>query len=313
MPRSAEELRRFDLVPFFAVTGGAADELQRVDGLQCANIRYQGDNIRTETRPVCVDEAAFRTVIELAGYGDWRVRGLVLSDGLGTRAMRRWYGVEPFPHRQVARDALLAGNDLLVLDDFGPEPGASSYQNIVDTVQFFTEGYRSDPVFAARVDESLRRILRHKLSLYGEDPIFETVVSPDASLAAVGQQSSILFDVARNAVTLIAPPSEQLAPPPQLGETIVIFTDDRTRSQCSYCAPVPMIPVDALERSIQSLYGAAASGQVTDERVSSHSLADLQGYLAGFADDAAHDQRAVGRERRRRFAAGRLDRLRHSG
>jgi beta-glucosidase-like glycosyl hydrolase len=153
--------------------------------------------------------------------------------------MRRWYGVQPFPHRQVARDALLAGNDLLLLADFATEPEDSAFQNIVDTVQFFTEGYTTDPVFAARVDDALHRILRHKLRLYGDAPQLETVITPANSLDEVGQQSGQLFEVARNAVTLISPSQEQLAPPPQVGESIVIFTDDRQQRQCDYCSDGP--------------------------------------------------------------------------
>jgi beta-N-acetylhexosaminidase len=283
VPRSAEELRRFDLVPFFALTG-EADAAARVDGLQCTNIRYQGENIRSETRPVCVDESAFRTVISFSGYGDWREGGLVISDELGTRAVRRWYDVQPFPHRQVARDALLAGNDLLLLADFGSEPGLNAFDNIVDTLQFFTEGYLSDPVFAARVDESLRRIVRKKLELYGTARNPETVLPPPEALEEVGRQSQGLFQVAQSAVTVIAPLPEQLPPPPQVGETMLIFSDTRPQQQCSYCLAEPIIAKDALEKTLLSLYGETASGQISDSSVVSYSLAELQEYLLTYPD-----------------------------
>jgi beta-N-acetylhexosaminidase len=282
VPRSAEELRRFDLVPFFAVTEDP-DATARVDGLQCANIRYQGENIRSETRPVCVDESAFRTVISFSGYGDWRENGLVISDELGTRAVRRWYDVQPFPHRQVARDALLAGNDLLLLADFGSEPDLNAFDNIVDIVGFFTEGYLSDPVFAARVDESLRRIVRKKMELYGTDFNPEVVFPPADALQNVGRQSQVLFQVAQSAVTLIAPLAEQLSPPPQVGETILIFSDTRPQQQCSYCQSEPIIAEDALEKNLLALYGATASGQISDGSVMSYSLGELQEYLLNYS------------------------------
>ncbi|HLA45294.1 MAG TPA: hypothetical protein VJZ27_17735, partial [Aggregatilineales bacterium] len=234
--------------------------------------------------PVCVDEAAFRTVIDLEGYGDWRENGLVMSDALGTRAMRRWYGQERFPHRQVARDALLAGNDLLLLADFGAEPGGNPFDNVVDTVQFFTEGYLSDPVFAARVDQSLERIVRQKLELYGTDITLESVLVDSLNLQNVGQNMQTLFEVARNAVTLIAPQPEQLLPPPQAGEKILIFTDYHEQQQCSYCEPVPLLGVDALGNTIRTLYGGAASGQVSDEAVISYVLAELGDYLENDSD-----------------------------
>jgi len=219
VPRSAEELRRFDLVPFFSVMGSD----NPIQGLQCANLRYQGENIRTETRPVCVDVAAFQNVINLAGYGAWRQEGLILSDSLGTRALRRWYAVEPFPHRQVARDAFLAGNDLLLLDNFGPQPDAPAFETIADTALFFAEGYRNDPIFAQRVDASVERILRHKLRLYGLNWDSENILQEASTLEVLGRQSNRLFQVAREAVTLLSPPLEQLPPPPQVGQRIVIF------------------------------------------------------------------------------------------
>lgn len=275
IPRSAQELRRFDLVPFFAVTGGAESPALAVDGLQCANIRYQGENIRTETRPVCVDIGAFQSVIEFEGYGDWRERGFVISDSLGTRAIRRWYAVEPFPHRQVARDALLAGNDVLLLADFGSEPEADAFDNIVDTINFFAEGYINDPVFQARVDDALRRVIRRKLLLYGTEPEVPMPTEPTEDTT----QSAELFGIARDAVTLIAPAPSQLEAPPQAGQSIVIFTDTRTLQQCSSCEPQPLIPKNALENVMQNLYGQAGSGQVTDDSIASYSLAELQSYL----------------------------------
>ena len=278
VPRSAEELRRFDLVPFFAVTNDNA--LTQVDGLQCANIRYQGENIRTETRPICVDETAFRTVIDFDGYGTWREHGLVISDTLGTRAMRRWYNITPFPHRQVARDALLAGNDLLMVANFGAELNTNQFENVVDTIEFFTEGYLNDPIFAARVDEALFRIVRHKLQLYGEDFSLETITPPIETLEVVGNRTASLFPVARNAVTLIAPQPEQLLSPPQVGENLLIVTDERTQQQCSYCPVESTLGTTSLEDAILTIYGGEASGQVSDDSIASYSIADLQAYLA---------------------------------
>jgi beta-N-acetylhexosaminidase len=282
VPRSAEELRRVDLVPFFAVTGGASDPSQQVDGLQCANLRYQGESLRAETRPVCVDEAAFRTVMDQAGYGDWRDEHIIVSDALGTRALRRWYNIDPFPHRQVARDALFAGNDILLLADFGPEPNANAFANISDTIQFFTEGYQTDPVFAARVNQALRRIVRQKLTLYGTDFTYETLQSDPSALARVGNQDGDLFEVAQAAITLLSPAPEQLMPPPQVSESIVIFSDTRQQQQCSFCPPQALIPLESLQQTLRSLYGDQGSGQISDARLASYSLDELADYLTDY-------------------------------
>ncbi|MCL4875700.1 MAG: hypothetical protein KJ064_03540 [Anaerolineae bacterium] len=277
VPSSAEQLRRFDLQPFFSVTGQSPGTLAQVDGLQCANLRYQGESIRAETRPVCVDEAAFRGVISLPGYGDWRSQGIIVSDNLGTRAMRRFYDVEPFPHRQVARDALLAGNDLLLLANFGPTVDANPFDNIVDTLNFFTEGYLSDPVLRGRIDEAVERIVRRKVQLYGTEFTLETVLPDPEALEAVGQNAQPFYEIARRAVTLISPQTPQL--PPQAGENLVFFTDVQEQQQCSYCPTEPVISEDALQRAVQRLYGPEASGQVTEDSLVSFSLAELSDFL----------------------------------
>ncbi len=277
VPSSAEQLRRFDLQPFFAVTGQAENSLALADGLQCANIRYQGENIRTETRPVCIDENAFTTAINLTGYGDWRTQGIIISDNLGTQAMRRLYEVQPFPHRQVARDALLAGNDVLLLANFGATIEDNDFNNIVDTLTFLTEGYLNDPVLKNRMDEALTRILRRKVQLYGEDFTLETILPAPESVASVGQNIQPFYEIARRAVTLISPEVQQLPPPPQAGENLVIFTDVQTQQQCSYCESVPVIPVDALQNTIQTLY--APTGQVLADSISSYAFTDLANHL----------------------------------
>jgi beta-N-acetylhexosaminidase len=287
VPRTAEELRRFDLVPFFMVTGGASNRAAQADGLQCANIRYQGENIRAETRPVCMDEAAFRAVLNQSGYGEWRERGLIVSDALGTRALRRWYNISPFPHRQVARDALLAGNDLLLLAQFGPEFDAAAFENIADTLRFFAESYQSDRIFAARVDQALERIIRYKLVLYGPDLSYEGVQVPAPLLDRPKLFTNNLFEIAGQSVTLMAPQAEQLPPPPQGNERLLIFSDTRPLQQCDFCPPQALLGPTALEDAIQGLYGDSASGQIRDEAVQSYTLGDLQAYLnSGGRDEA---------------------------
>lgn len=271
VPSSAEQLRRFDLQPFFAVTGQAENELAIVDGLQCANIRYQGENIRAETRPVCIDENAFNSIINLSGYDDWRTTGIIISDNLGSRAMRRFYDVQPFPHRQVARDALLAGNDVLLLANFGTQLEENDFDNIVDTLNFFTESYLSDPVFRNRVDAALERIVRRKVQLYGEEFGLENVLPAPEALESVGQNAQPFYEIARRAVTLIYPEIPQT--PPQANDTIVIFTDVREQQQCSYCEATPVIGVNTLQEAFQRLY--APSGQVTETSFSSYSIEDL--------------------------------------
>ncbi len=283
VPRAVDDLAGMDLIPYFDVTGHAKDTLATVDGMQCANIRYQGENIRSITRPVCIDERAANQLLSLDPFEKWRTDGLMVSSSLGTRAIRRFYNVTPFPHRQVAREALLAGNDLLYLADFGPESGDDQLANVLDVLHFFAERYENDPVFRARVDESLHRILRLKLRLYGGDLSLDNVLTSANPIDRVGSDASRsqMYSVAEQSVTLLAPRRESLAPPPGRDDNIVVFTDVRLVQQCSYCPAYPLVTVNALEVAIERMYGPYAGALIKPEQVVSFSFAQLQSYLQG--------------------------------
>ena len=146
------------------------------DALLTTHIRYQGfqGNIRATTAPVSFDPQALNTLMDLPEFSDWRQNGgVIVSDSLGVRAVKRFYDdtEQEFPHRQVAKDALLAGNDLLYLSDFaiGDAPYADQLANMRDTIIWFREKYLTDQSFQQRVDEAVLRILQLKLKLYGDD------------------------------------------------------------------------------------------------------------------------------------------------
>ena len=123
--KSLEQLKQVELNPFFAVT--TSDEpTEVVDGLLVSHIRYQGfqGNIRATTRPVSFDATALSTILALPEFATWRTNGgLVVSDNLGSAAVREFYAQsgETYSPRSVARDAFLAGNDLLYLGNITSE------------------------------------------------------------------------------------------------------------------------------------------------------------------------------------------------
>ncbi|MBN1679963.1 MAG: hypothetical protein JW966_06695 [Anaerolineae bacterium] len=293
VPRSVEELRRFDLIPYYAVTGAVDNTPARADGVQCANIRYQGENIRTVTRPVCIDEQAAGELFDLDYFRRWRQRGVVISSSLGSQAIRRYYNTRPFPHRQVAREAFLAGNDLLLLNDFGPTPGEDQLDNIIDVITFFAERYDSDPVFRAQVDSALTRILRLKLALYDGDISLENILTPVSDIDEVGQFESELYPIAQDSVTLIAPKRESLPPPPTRDDTIVIVTDVRMVQQCSTCPLYPLVAENELEAAVERIYGPSAGAQIDPEQVISFSAAQLESYLENNLDDLSAESSQI--------------------
>ncbi|TAK11284.1 MAG: hypothetical protein EPO32_12915 [Anaerolineae bacterium] len=287
--KSLEQLTQIELAPFFAVTTRPLGDPQRVDALLLSHIRYQGfqGNIRATTRPLSFDPQAFNLVMALPELATWRAEGgLVVSDELGSRAVRRFYDPTEttFTGRLVARDAFLAGNDLLYLGDFQGHDSPDTYTTIVRALAFFAQKYREDVAFAQRVDEAALRILTAKFRLYD---IFrlDRVLSSSTQLQAIGQSQSVTFEVARQAATLLSPDVNELevtlpVAPEEL-ERIVIITDSVETRQCDACEPVISPATDALAQAALRLYGPSGGGQILPSNLFSFSFQDLLNLLDG--------------------------------
>jgi beta-N-acetylhexosaminidase len=208
---------------------------------------------------------------------------VTISDSLGSRAIRRFYDPreEVFRGHLVARDAFLAGNDLLLLSNFLSTGDADEATSIQATLAFFADRYREDSLFAERVDEAAERILELKLRLYGGSFEIAEVLPEEGGLARIGQGDSVVGQVALSAATLINPTfeelDERLGAPPRLGERIVFITDVRLASQCSRCEMFGTLPVDALEAAVLRLYGPG--GEVGGWNLASYTMADLATFL----------------------------------
>ncbi len=287
--KSLEELKRIELAPFFAVTEAAPGTDPSIsDGLLRAHIRYQGfqDNIRATTRPVSLDAQAFAQIMALEPLTTWRAGGgVTVSDSLGSRALRRFYDPreQTFRAHLVARDAFLAGNDLLYLSNVQSSGDPDEVTTIRATLQFFAQKYREDTLFAQRVDEAVLRLLRLKLRLYGGLFSLERVLPPESALERVGMGSPVVEQVARSAASLISPAPEELedrlGAPPRLGERIVFITDVRLAQQCSTCERRPTLAAEALESAVLRLYGPRGAGEVGGWNLTSFTMADLAAYL----------------------------------
>ena len=124
--KSLEQLKQIELAPFFAVTGNADSPESTVDGLLVSHIRYQGfqGNIRATTRPISFDPQALNQILALPQFAAWQSEGgLIISDDLGTQAVSEFYatGGGQFSARTAARDAFLAGNDMLYLGNINSD------------------------------------------------------------------------------------------------------------------------------------------------------------------------------------------------
>ncbi|NMB89163.1 MAG: hypothetical protein GYA17_12460 [Chloroflexi bacterium] len=292
--KSLEQLKQIELAPFFAVTNNQAPAEAQTDGLLVSHIRYQGfqGNIRATTRPISFDAAAFEQIMGLAPLSTWRQNGgVVVSDDLGSRAVRMFYDPtgQTFDGRQVARNAFLAGNDLLYLGDFSSTGDPDSYTSTLRALDYFTLKYREDASFAQRVDLSVTRLLQLKYKMYPSFSI-DSVIPVQEGLAEIGGSESVTFEVAQKAATLLSPDQQGLEVtvpnPPSAQDHIVFFTDVIEERQCSRCtAQIPMA-VDALQSAVARLYGPQSSGQIYQYNLSSYSFADLDRFLAGNTEDS---------------------------
>lgn len=287
--KSLEQLKQIELAPFFSVTSQTSPTSSITDGLLVSHIRYQGfqGNIRATTRPVSFDPSALSQLMGIEPFTTWRNNGgIMISDDLGSMAVKKFFDPtnQSFDARQIARNAFLAGNDLLYANNFVASGDPDSYTTILRTLEFFTQKYREDPAFAQRVDLSVQRLLTLKYRINPEFDIYKVLPDP-SGLAKIGQSSEVVFEIARNAVTLISPGAGELDSimprPPETMDHIIFFTDYLGGSQCAKCIEQPSLPVDGLEKAVLKLYGPQAGGQVTKARLTSYTFADLQNIMTG--------------------------------
>lgn len=301
--KSMQQLRQIELAPFAAVTGATPGSVGATAALMTSHIRYRGfqGNIRQLTPPISL-APQLQDLMGLKEFADWRTAGGVLiSDALGVPAVRRYYDpqLQKFPHRQVAQDAFLAGNDLLYLSRFAlTDDWRSQLAAIKETILFFRGKYEIDNEFRSRVDAAVGRILQMKLRIYGPDWQPGRLQTPaTAPVTGSGQNTAVSHAVARQGMTLIYPTREELADrmpsAPLTDENILIFTDSRPQRECPTCDPAPAISATAMEEIMLRLYGPNATGQLQPGRIRSLTFADLSRLLAAPAGAEAEIERDI--------------------
>ena len=288
--KSLEQLKQIELAPFYAVTGNAPSELATVDGLLTSHIRYQGfqGNIRETTRPVSMDRQALDQLINLPPLATWIENGgVMVSENLGSEAFRRFEDPTGFNFqaRFIARDAFLAGNDLLFVgDNFISTSDDDQYTSIVKTLDLFAQKYRDDPAFQEQIDESVLKILTLKYWL-NESSIFTlgSTLPPQDYLTIIGGSDQVSRQVAQDAVTLISPSftdlAETIPEAPNINDRIVFITDVRSAQQCSTCPEQQVLSRSGLRDAVLKLYGPLAGGQVVQRNMFSYTFDQLLAML----------------------------------
>ncbi|MCJ7623176.1 MAG: hypothetical protein MUO76_06710 [Anaerolineaceae bacterium] len=290
--KSLEQLKQTELFPFFSVTAHLATNGSSADGLLVSHVRYAGlqGNIRVSTRPISFDTVALEQLMKLSEFSDWRGNGgLLVSDNLGSSAVKRFYDPigQSFDARQVARNAVNAGNDLLIIDDFVATGDIDQYTTILRTLEFFSQKYQEDAAFAQRVDQAVVRSLTIKYQLYTDFDL-EEVLTPEENLSEIGDSQGIAFQIAQESATLLSPSEVDigvaLPKPPGISDRTVFITDIIGEKQCSNCIEQITLTKDALRNAVVRLYGPQAGGQIFQYRLSAYSFADLNNMLDGLEE-----------------------------
>ena len=222
--------------------------LSITEGLMSSHMRYSA--IQSRETPLSLS-TELQELLEQDDFAAWHQGGgLVMSNALGVSAIRSYYDptLTIFPFLQAAVEAFTAGNDLLYIDRFSNDVSwDATRSNVRETIKLFRRRYEEDSDFAALVDESVRRILRLKLRLYG---------NPSANdLAALQNPANDLPDVIIGSedAASIQPPSVGvqrngiLQNPDQLTDVIGEITDPSPDEEMSLQEIIPL--ADVLLRS----------------------------------------------------------------
>lgn len=277
--KSLEDLERSDLVPFFVVTQAATDG-GMTDALMPSHIRYRGfqGDVSQLTKPISLDPEGMKAFMSLPALAAWRREGLVVADALGVRALQTYYDptLATFPARQIAKDALLAGNDLLPIVLYSLDRKyENQLANMQFTISYFHEEYRANPAFRERVDDAVRHILRAKLKLYPDLSLQSAQVNVEQVGTVVGKSDAAIRAMMQDALTILRPDGGRRLPsPPRSSDNILILG-------CFYgCLPGATMGETAIQDTIVQLYGPAGSGQIDPARVHTIQFNQLDALMA---------------------------------
>jgi beta-N-acetylhexosaminidase len=284
--KTLDGIRAQDMVPFVAVTAyNSGDPLATTEGLLVGHIRCEAfqENMQFFSDPLTLDEKGLATAMALPEFETWHSTGLLVADFLGADAIKEHLNASRagLPHLRIAREALMAGNNILPLVNFSlsDDWDGEAYSRIVETIQYFQERYTSDPQFRPWIDQSVRKILQVKLGLYGSFSLDDVLVEEEAAASLVGNGTEVVREIVADSLTLLYPGEEELSTrlpgPPGGDEDILIL-------QCfEDCYAEPVQSGEALQAALIRLYGPDGTGQVSAERVRTLGFAQVADWMGG--------------------------------
>ncbi len=296
--KSLAQLRDAELVPFAAAArSDDGDASATADAMMVSHIRYRNfvsGSTAPFTRPISIDPAALRTLMELPEFATWRRDHLLMADALGVRALKDWYaeqeGEASFPNRTVAREVLMAGNDLLPLIGFNIDPqnvGWKEYQLPVmqDTIQYLREQYTSDIAFRRRADEAMRHVIAAKMRINPKLALSAALRDPAVASEIAGTGMEEMRALAEAALTLVQPTTvgelrARLGRGPVSPDRVLIV-------ECwADCYPYRVIARSELQDRMLELYGPGGAGRLQAGDVQTISYGELGAWLTAPSDPA---------------------------
>ena len=219
--RSYEELKAMDLIPFqSAIDAGA--EMVMTAHIQFPQIESATYTSVSTGEEIYLPATMSRTILTDILRGDMGFTGVIVTDALSMAAIQ-----DNFTDEDTLRLIIEAGADMLIL----PEVWSSDdLQRLEAMMAAAVKLVRDGAIDEARIDESVRRILRlkQKYGLLDRTDFTVTDAQVEAAVNGVGsaEHRQMAWDIAQKALTLVK--NENGAFPIQMGgdeTTLILFAD----------------------------------------------------------------------------------------
>ncbi|MCP4106138.1 MAG: glycoside hydrolase family 3 protein [Desulfobacteraceae bacterium] len=273
--KNIDELRQMELVPFAHIVKIIENDLMGVsDAILTSHIIY---GVGQQTKPVSLDPIGMKALLDLKEFSSWHTSGgIIVSDSLGVKALRKQ---KNFSYQKTAYDALMAGNDLLVIADW------NMYSRMKRSLIYFRSEYDKNPDFRKRIKSAARKVIELKKKLYYNFEVENVLVNPIAITQKLNKNkdtnNELIRRIAQDALTLIHPKSINMLPSqPSKTDRIVVITNVKMARDCydknnKSCESFEVLSKNAIEEKIVKLYGPEATDQINPDFISSWTFNDL--------------------------------------
>ena len=306
--REPEQVFEIDLLPFEMVMepDQEADAEGQTDAIVTTQARFVQLQAQPD-RPFGLDRLALDDLdAQNEVLARWRSEGgLRISPGLGQLSIRRYVDADltAFSLRQVLREALMAGNDLLLLDGVLSAPSEAESSNLEDSsspvseleagIEWLARQYLSDEALQVRIDDALFRSLfikRKHLGPFdapGQDATPPPLRMPLWDEAAIEDHHRVLQETARDALTQLVADADGSIGVPGPGERLLFIVDERPGIDCPAC---PTGRADSDPIGSQGSSSSDNSGSAGDTDSDGSTQSEVQ---PGSSEDAGSDAEAV--------------------